>query len=236
MKLGTKYWRSSIVVVMVGMALIMSTPVVFASANPNPGVLPPNSQPYGLTYGEWSAKWWQWAVKIPASNSPISDTTGAHCAVNQSGNVWFLAGTATSTAGGPGVTRTCTVPSGKAILFPIINGECSQAEGNGTTQAQLSACAKSLIDAVTVVTATVDGVDLQNLTPPNSPYRVQSPLYTFNAVQDNPFSIPPGPSPSVADGYWILLAPLSTGQHTIHFLGSIPTVFTTEVTYNLTVG
>jgi len=135
------------------------------------------------------------------------------------------------------VTRTCTVPSGKAILFPIINAECSQIEGNGNTQQELSKCAKDLIDAVTTVTATVDGVDLQDLTTPNSPYRVQSPLFTFNAVQDNPFSIPSGSSPSVSDGYWILLAPLSTGQHTIHFLGAAPSLpFTTEVTYNLTVG
>ncbi len=234
MKLGTKYWRSGIVVIGIVVALLGST-MAFAR-NSNPGVLPPNSHAFGMTYNEWSAKWWQWAVNIPASNSPITDTTGANCAVNQSGKVWFLAGTATSTAGGPGVTRTCTVPSGKAILFPIINGECSQIEGNGTTQAQLSACAKSLIDPVTTVTATVDGVDLQNLTPPNSPYRVQSPLFTFTSVLGNPFGIPAGQSPSVADGYWILLAPLSTGQHTIHFLGSIPTVFTTEVTYNLTVG
>jgi hypothetical protein len=234
MKFGTKNWRIGLVMVVVALALLGST-MAFAR-NANPGVLPPNSHAFGKTYGEWSAKWWQWAVNIPASNSPIVDTTGADCAVNQSGKVWFLAGTATSTAGGPAVTRTCTVPSGKAILFPIINAECSTIEGNGTTQAQLSACAKGIIDPVATVTATVDGVNLQDLTPPNSPYRVQSPLFTFKSVQDNPFSIPAGQSPSVADGYWILLAPLSTGQHTIHFLGAIPNIFTTEVIYNLTVG
>ena len=168
--------------------------------------------------------------------SPISDTTGANCAVNQSGKVWFLAGTATNTDGGPGITRTCTVPSGKAILVPIINAECSTIEGNGTTQAELSACAKGDIDPVTTVTATVDRVALQNLMPPNSPYRVQSPLFTFTSVPDNIFGIPAGTSPSVADGYWILLAPLSTGQHTIHFRGEAPAFsFTTEVTYKLTV-
>jgi len=90
------------------------------------------------------------------------------------------------------VTRTCTVPSGKAILFPIINAECSQIEGNGNTQQELSKCAKDLIDAVTTVTATVDGVDLQDLTTPNSPYRVQSPLFTFNACKITPLASPQG--------------------------------------------
>jgi hypothetical protein len=83
MKVSLKSWRSSIVLVGIFVALIGAT-VAFA-ANPNPGVLPPNSHPFGRTYGEWSAKWWQWAVSIPASNSPITDTTGANCAVNQSG-------------------------------------------------------------------------------------------------------------------------------------------------------
>ncbi len=25
----------------------------------NPGVIPPDAKAYGMTYGEWSAKWWQ---------------------------------------------------------------------------------------------------------------------------------------------------------------------------------
>jgi hypothetical protein len=24
-----------------------------------------DSKPYGLTYGEWTAKWWQWVYLIP---------------------------------------------------------------------------------------------------------------------------------------------------------------------------
>ena len=33
--------------------------------NPNPGIAPPNSRPFGLTYGEWAAKWWQAALATP---------------------------------------------------------------------------------------------------------------------------------------------------------------------------
>lgn len=28
-------------------------------------VYPPGSKPYDLTHGQWSEKWWQWALSIP---------------------------------------------------------------------------------------------------------------------------------------------------------------------------
>jgi hypothetical protein len=48
------------------------------------------------------------------------------------------------------------------------------------------------------------------------------------------------PQPGVADGYWIMLAPLKVGQHTLHFTGTeeFPEwdwAFTVDVTYYLTV-
>jgi len=187
-------------------------------------VFPPNSPVYGKEYGEWSAAWWQWILAIPAANSPVNDPTGANCGVNQSGPVWFLAGTT-----GGDATRACTVPSSRAVMFPIINGECSQAEGNGTTAQQLRRCAINQMRGA-VVSAIVDHVPLQNL----SQYEVTSPLYTFNAVAGNAFGIAAGSSISVADGYYVIVRPFSPGSHTIQFRGVIGG-FETGVTYNLTV-
>jgi hypothetical protein len=240
MKLGMKYWRSSPVVVGIFVALIGAT-VAFAG-NPNPGVLPPNSHPHGLTYGEWSARWWQYAVSVPGV--PGQDVFN-HCPAEPSGHVWFLEGTTEV----PPPPRSCTVPSGTMILFPIINAEWSVAEAqangdacfipatpSGTSEPALRACAKAAIDQVTVVKADVDGVPLQDLTPPSSPYRVQSPLFTFTAVPGNLF-VPAGPSQSVSDGYWIMLTPLSKGTHIVHFHGEAPSLaFTIDTTYTLTVG
>src|SRR6266581_6446969 len=107
MKLGTKYWRSSLVVVGVVVALLGST-MVFAD-NINPGVLAINGQVGGLTYGQWSAKWWQWA---------FLQTTFDNCP-NESGPVWFLAAP----------THTdCTVPPQTNIMFPTFNVEWSVEE------------------------------------------------------------------------------------------------------------
>ena len=42
----------------------------------NPGVLPANSKPYGKSYAEWSALWWQWAYGLPATGHPLFDEVG----------------------------------------------------------------------------------------------------------------------------------------------------------------
>ena len=112
-----RFWRSVIAVMVVVVGLMVLTTIAFAQGgNPNPRVLPVHSSPFGSTYGEWSARWWQWVLSVPAATNPLNDTTGAQCAQGQTGKVWFLAGTFV----GP-VTRTCTVPQGKALFFPILN-------------------------------------------------------------------------------------------------------------------
>src|SRR5205807_1772723 len=39
-----------------------------------------------------ATSWWQWVFETPASENPLTDTTGQFGAVNQSGRIWFLAG------------------------------------------------------------------------------------------------------------------------------------------------
>src|SRR5262249_24006075 len=118
--LAHSFRRSAIapLAVCVGLMVAAMTLVATAdSSNPNPQVFPSRSHPFGHTYNEWSARWWQWALSIPAATNPVLDETGAHCAEGQGGQVWFLAG---SFAGGT-FTRACTVPPGKALFLSIVN-------------------------------------------------------------------------------------------------------------------
>ena len=125
--------------------------------NPNPGVPPPNSAPHGLTDGEWSAKWAKWAVEPPPAKSPLLDTTGANCAVGQSGHVWFLAGTS-----GGAVIRRCTVPTGQMLFFPVGNGYCFGDDfPNGFADERI--CATGLAAALGNFGAEVDGVPIKSL-------------------------------------------------------------------------
>ena len=106
--------------VILGLLVPAATAVAGGKGNPNPQVLPINSRPHGLTYGEWSAKWWEWAFSLPVSVNPLFDTTGALASNGQSGPVFFLAGVISVS----GIAeRTITVPAGKALFFPILNVE-----------------------------------------------------------------------------------------------------------------
>jgi hypothetical protein len=203
------------------------------TSSSNPAIFPPDSQPYGLTYGEWTAKWWQWAHSIPTESNPLLDQTGKDCAQaqNQTGPVWFLAGTGAGSA-----ERTCTIPAGKAILLPIINS--ANVRTAGETNEELLAGVKELEDKVTTLEASIDGTPLQNLWN----YRIQSPFFNETLPKENVLGVPEGTYLAVADGYWLFLEPLPPGQHEIRLHGAIidPTAisptpsFETAVTYHLT--
>ena len=173
-----------------------------------------DSEPYGLTYGEWTAKWWQWGYSIPKNISPAYDDTGKYCAQKQSGLVWFLTGTY-----GHPVNRICNIPAGKAILFPVLNSECSFAEfPNLKTLAELRICAKTIQNQVTTLNATVDGVAIPNL----QKYRIQSPPFNFTLPQNNILGLPANvTTQAMADGNWVFLKPLSPGSHKITFRGGV---------------
>ncbi|HXJ55158.1 MAG TPA: hypothetical protein VNU68_00700 [Verrucomicrobiae bacterium] len=225
-----------------------------AQPNPNPGVIPVNASPYGKTYGEWSAAWWQWAFSLPATAHPILDT--ADCSAGQSGPVWFLAGKACPTPAPPEgcnanvAERTCTVPHGKALFFPIVNSEDSVIEESsgygclqGTTEAALRNCARLVVDGLADLACEIDGHSVQNL----DSFRVQSPLFEFTlAAHDNlaaavgETAVPDGAtSLGVGDGIYVMLAPLSAGRHTLHFHArqtcSFCGNFTMDITYHLSV-
>jgi len=205
----------------------------------NPGILPPQSHAYGKSYSEWSAAWWQWAYSIPAPYDPITDQTGQNAAVNQSGNVWFLAGNMGGTT-----ERTVTVPSGKALFIPILNfayvGYPWDPIDQGYEQANDVAGLLSLIswqmDGATMA-CEIDGIPVRHL----SAYRTQSSAwYTVTLVDDNVyanlFGLPGGDyHPCVDTGYCLMLAPLNVGRHTIHFTGANAYGFSLDVTYHLTV-
>jgi len=199
-------------------------------------IVQPTQKYAGKTYGQWSAAWWQWAANISEPNSPVTDKTGADCAVNQTGPVWFLAGTT-----GGSATRRCTIPADKAILVPIINAECSTVEDDGTTKAELRACAKDLMDHVTATSASVDGTAIDLGPVSKGRFRFQSPLFTITFAPDNGFypdGSVAGTGKAVADGFWVMVKPLSEGRHTIDFQGTAvfgEDVFQVGVHYALTV-
>lgn len=237
--------------------ILIFTPSAFADNNPSnsSGVLPPYSYPFGKSYGDWSAKWWKWAISIPANNEHPFNDPNWDCGVSnhqQSGKVWYLVGAFTAVFPAlPGTEKTysCKIPTGKAIFFPVINTECSNVE-TGTiwyaaNETDARQCAESLtsgpVSYFVDLEVIVDGKRVRNV----ERYRFQSPYFTYDLPQpNNILGASEAQGKSVSDGYWIMLAPLSKGSHTVTFRGrsvsdrSKPDgtqIFATDVTYNLTI-
>lgn len=237
---GRACWQSVIVAVVFVLGLTMPAVVPFALAGGNPDVIPPNAKPLGLTYGEWSARWWQWAYSLPVSDNPFFDEGGdcTNGAQGQSGPVWFLTGVINESGT---AKRDCTVPTGRMLFFPILNVECATLEGNGSTEAELRACTDSYMSVVTNVAAKLDGRPIQNL----QRFRAASPLFTYGPLPAGnvPDTFPGVDAPegttslSAADGFYLMLAPLPVGHYTLRFSGTFgaPINFTLDITYNLTV-
>jgi hypothetical protein len=142
--------------------LAFSTSVYAMADSINPGVYSKDSAPYGIPYGVWLAKWWNWTVSIPSDQHPRDNYTPEKCQVNQQGPVWFLA----DQLGGR-EERTCTIPATKSIFIPLLVGECEYSTPEIKSDDDLRHCA-SAGNEYGVIEATVDGVNLKNLEPRNT--------------------------------------------------------------------
>ena len=224
----------------VAATVVLFGAVTALAQNVNQGVAPPNSKPYGKTYGEWAAAWGQWNEAIPLGVNPANDPSGLQGAINQSGPVWFLAGTF-----GGSATRQATIPAGTAIFFPLIDYlddyPCPNTSYPSLSKESLEAFliddAAKTINQATGLEATL-APDHQPPQPLSS-FRFHSKLFSFTAAADL-LTVDPcvtgSPQLAVVDGYWLLLKPLSPGTHTLTFGGTLPQVpFRTEVTYHLTI-
>jgi hypothetical protein len=179
-----------------------------AASDPHGPVLSPVTSPYGKTYSEWSVLWWQWFL-------PLSSTQFNTCAIGQgANNVAFLLAGPPSCAG--------TVPSGTALFFPVANVECSSLEQPPFYGADADAretCAKRFFHKLQdgSVSFQLDGVSVQSITS----YHTESPDFSFTVGSDNVFNIPCAGSctgQSTAFGYYLMLAPLPPGTHTLHMV------------------
>lgn len=214
-----------------------------------PGVLPPQPAPLGVSYGQWNARWWQWFFQTPRNVNPEFSDPGTaaapvavDCSAGQSGHVWFLGGTfqpTGTTATGPltDVYRTCSVPTGTFLFFPVLNDEydnlCPKAD---YTAKQLTDAAALAIDDIVPgsMSATIDGAPVSGLADGNSAYRAPSPWFSFtlppgNISPDLGCPYPAGTMPPTvdghpgvtADGIYLMQEPLSPGVHVIRWRGEI---------------
>jgi len=177
-------------------------------------VLPPEAEVDGVDLAAWSARSWQWSFSFPQDVNPVFDTTGALCGYGQSGPVFFLAGSERS------VERSCVIPQDVHVFVPLIGSECSIVEPPpffGRDEAELRRCASEAVDHaesafdMSAMALTVDGETIADL----ASYRTLTPLFRLWLPKENLLGSEQTVAESVADGYQVMVSPLSLGEHEV---------------------
>ena len=212
----------------------------------NPGVAPPSSNPLGTSYGRWGSEWVKWVMGLPATGHPLFQAGQVKCSDNQVGHVWFLVGI----WGANTVQRSCDVPSGTWLFFPLINVWADNVGYQKTPPTNYSAAELKQMAGDFILAgelhATIDGKPVQGL----FAYRAADAGFSYNLpptdnmqqIQGNdaPGAAWPPDKPMVGpvacDGYWLMLEPLSPGAHTISFGGSAKNGYLqVDVSYSINV-
>jgi hypothetical protein len=195
----------------------------------NPGVHPPHAKYRGLTSGEWAARWWQEVFALPVAGGEHPFFSGEPFGGDK--KVLFLAGIFGE------ATVEITIPPGTALFFPVINSECSIIEGDpfhGDNEEELRECANGHMDNTSGRFAFIDGVPVTNL----DDHRTESPLFEFGPLpEDNILGAPAGATSLGVDaGFYLLIPPLSVGEHVIQFGGTFDELGgSIDTTYIITV-
>lgn len=238
--------RASVLVIA---CCLLTAPLTFAcgSSGEEIDLLDPAQPQYGKTYAEWVADWIAYIYRMspPECFNAIVDDTGAKCALYQDPGspVFFLTGNY------GGVTRRndCRVPRGKALLLPIMNVWGDNA-GVPMEMWHSDAEVRSYVEEsfktfdVSSLHLSVDGRNISHLDRgalESVPYVITLPAgktpYDCMGITGVE-----GEFPGYAAGYWALLAPFSSGRHTLLFGARVTSAtpandITIDAGYELTV-
>jgi hypothetical protein len=209
-------------------------------------VFPPQSHPYGVSFQEWAARYWQRTLSLPVDAAsyaaPLSD--------GQSGKVWVLAGPLGSAPTG---TVQFSIPEGKAMLISpltywVDNANCPSF--TDFTVDDLRGQVAAEWTQVTETSCTIDGVTIPGLAnPQDSPYLFDSTVFSYTLPDHDTYPtvlfgatcIANGTTigGAVAEGEFLMIKPLSVGQHIIHGTDIVGPVtspsLVVDITYVITV-
>jgi hypothetical protein len=181
-------------------------------------LIPPAKPIAGASQDEWTKRWWHWALSFDDADSPVADSDGSLCASRQSGPVWFLAGT----YGSQRVVRSCRIPAGKTLFFPLANVIAFPPDDEREACASLMLRAETLTDAPAALVLEVNG-------------RRFSGLEAHRQATRGCFLVAPDDdAPAAANGYYVALGPLKRGRYTLNFGAILPSL-SQAVTYTLDV-
>ena len=202
--------------------LLAMAPIAWAKAPALPGVLSPSAHVGGHSLSDLAGDFDAWFL----SNADDNPTLNARCEQSPlDAHIWYLP---VSLGGDPVVD--CEIPLGSFLLLMTGAAECSNLEPApwyGADEAGLVSCVDTMAEGMTETSATIDGWTTHDL----AAYLVRSDV--VNLAANN--LLAPDAGISMIKGYFLLIAPLSAGQHTLNGWVAFGDDFAGGVTYELTV-
>jgi hypothetical protein len=169
----------------------------------NVKIYPQNSKPFGLTFSEWSARWWQWLLLIPKSLNPAMDSSGENASIGQlNSKVFFLCQTIENVKQ---PNRKISIRRGTSLFLPVINWISNFYE-HGKSERELIETATERMDVIGNLKFNLNGMNIQGL----EKYRFRSKFFTVELPRDNIIDLPVGKARLISDGYWIFTKPIVT--------------------------
>jgi len=206
--------------VLIGALLLADRPALADFDNPH--VIPPQAHFRGKTYPEWVVSFWQWALALPVEGHPfLGCPTDLAALQTGNGNVWYWSA---PVGVDHNVQCDATIPTGTALFLPTLVVESSSLEAppfGATSPTDQRAIVQNFANHIASVFVTIDGVPVRDLQPR---YRFLTPQFHFTAPTPWIFgddTHPGGNGTSTADGYYVMIPPLSPGKHSIHYGGLI---------------
>jgi N-acetylmuramoyl-L-alanine amidase len=168
-----------------------------------PLVYPPNAEVAGVSQAEWMSRRWRWLAGLPIGLNPGQDASGGSCDRGQGGPVYFI----------PGNMPPCTVPHGVAVLIPVAGSICTSADlpATGGDAGKLRDCAVGDTDRYTAIRVIVDGEEVPGI----ESYRFATDRFELTLPANNVLGEPAGKVEAVADGYQVIVPPMSPGEHEV---------------------
>jgi hypothetical protein len=170
----------------------------------------------GKSYPKHAAAYWTWALSQPTDTNPLIDETGENCDVGQSGRNWYLA---SAFAGAP-VVRSCTVPEGKNLVLPIFNFLVAAFPTDPPEQRKV----RFLREVASVAEGATVELEIDGEPFCLDDFYEESAVFHITLPEDNIFGLTGTDrelSPAVDAGYYVAIAPLRRGLHTIHAFGEL---------------
>ncbi len=150
-------------------------------------IFPVDSNPLGISYGEWVVKWWQWLCSMPARSNPAFDKTGEQMYNSQTGSkVLFLCQTVEGVDYDP--IRRNQLPESRLFFMPLINW-ISIAGDDGKDDDEMIQTAKNKMDVINELQITINGI---NFNKGLEKFRCLSPIFEINLPEKNILGISSG--------------------------------------------